>query len=216
MDSASPLQEVKMTSGVWHMSLVCRWDLSTDGKFGLHGKTLKRVLCNVTCVPESFALFPYRAHCTAVLFHLGSLPHSHITSLAYRLLFTVETHFLLCFNNSVLQPQHNITTAFIGIFIYHSHHAYHLAPCWSSNDRPYYSSLSHHTLPPSFPTSKAAVSSVIRSSGVFHHPTEKSTSAASLVQIILGRSTAGMGRSTTMGQGSGLHTPEAVLVLFLK
>ena len=146
----------------------------------------------------------------------GSLPHSHITSLAYRLLFTVETHFLLCFNNSVLQPQHNITTAFIGIFIYHSHHAYHLAPCWSSNDRPYYSSLSHHTLPPSFPTSKAAVSSVIRSSGVFHHPTEKSTSAASLVQIILGRSTAGMGRSTTMGQGSGLHTPEAVLVLFLK
>ena len=75
----------------------------------------------------------------------GSLPHSHITFLAYRLLFTVKTHFLLCFNNSVLQPKHNISTAFICIFIFHSHHAYYLSPCWSSNDRPYYSSLSHIT-----------------------------------------------------------------------
>ena len=131
-----------MAIGVLHMPSVYRWNRSTDGKSGFNGKG---VLCNVTCVSESSALFPYFAHYTAVLFHLARLPHFHITFLAYRLFFTVKTHFLLCFNNSVLQPKHNISTAFICIFIFHSHHAYHLSPCWSSNDRPYYSSLSHIT-----------------------------------------------------------------------
>ena len=132
---------------VWRLAYVLGLPLgSINGwKIRLTWKDSKKGIMQCHLCTRVLCTLPLPCALHRCVISSGSLPHSHITSLAYRLLFTVETHFLLCFNNSVLQPQHNISTAFICIFIYHSHHAYHLAPCWSSNDRPYYSSLSHIT-----------------------------------------------------------------------
>ena len=163
----------------WKIRLT--WKDSKDGIMQCHLCT--RVLCTLP--------LPCALHRCVI--SSGSLPHSHITSLAYRLLFTVETHFLLCFNNSVLQPKHNISIAFICIFIFHSHHAYHLAPCWSSNDIPYYSSLSH--APPSsfLPTSSSRLL-CLRSYGApacfiirrRHRLQQQAWSRSSWVDLLLG------------------------------
>ena len=175
-----------MTSGVWHMSLVCRWDLSTDGKFGLNGKRVNIVLWNVTCVPESFALFPYRAHCTAVLFHLGRCPTP--TSPALLTACYLRWKRISCCVLILRYCNRNITYPLLSLsflFIIVTTHTISHPAGLQMTDHIIPHSLTSH--PSSFlPHFKATVSLVIRSSGVFHHPTETSTAAASLVQIILG------------------------------